>query len=157
MLCKVYYGQTKFKFWIFYDFFVILHQAFGSRLNVEIMTTFMRSAAYNKSPREMAAYLAIVKAEGITPNSRMVDVVERFYQKYRSWILTKETGGHVPYPVVLEMRADLPNWRAFSASYRDWLGRTAVDDLAAGSPWDQYKISKDVEREERTAARRKER
>ncbi len=121
------------------------------------MTTFMRNAAYNKSPREMAAYLAIVKAEGITPNSRMLNVVEGFYQKYRGWILTKETGGHVPYPVVLEMRADLPNWRAFAASYRDWLGRTAVDDLAADSPWDQYKISKDVEREKRTVERRKER
>jgi len=131
-------------------------QAFGSRLNVEIMTTFMRNAAHNKSPREMAAYIAIVEAEGITPNRRMVEVVERFYQKYRGWILTKETGGRVPYPVVQEMRADLPNWRAFAASYRDWLGRTGVEDLAAG-PWDQYRISKDVEKEERLAARRKER
>jgi hypothetical protein len=118
---------------------------FGSRLNVEIMTTFMKSAAYNKSPREMAAYLAIVEREDLTPNSRMLEVLETFYQTYRGWIRTKEAGGYVPYPVVLELRADLPHWRAFAASYRDWLSRTQADLVT--DPWDQYRISKDVERD----------
>ena len=120
-------------------------KAFGSRLNVEIMTALMQKAAHNTSPKEMAAYLAVVEREGLTPNSRMLAVLEKFYQTYRGWIRDKEAGGYVPYPVVLEMRADLRHWRTFAASYRDWLARTPAD--LTSDPWDQYKISKDLERE----------
>jgi hypothetical protein len=117
------------------------------------MATLMQNAAYNKSPREMEAYLAVVEREGITPHRQMLELLERFYQTYRGWIRAKEGGGYVPYPVVLEMRNDLRHWRAFASRYRDWLSRTTADLI--DDPWDQYKISKDVEREQEKLKKRK--
>jgi len=119
--------------------------SFGAKPNSAIMGTLIKGAITRHSVTDVHMYLERIKNERVLVEAPILKMVEKFYQTYRNFIKTKESGGYVPYPVVLEMKQDYANWRKFTRYYKEWLNvikfETATNEL------DQYKTISDVEKE----------
>jgi len=123
-----------------------IHQ-FGSKPNREIMTCLMRGAASRYSAADVKLYLEICENLEVSVNKKFLDMVEHFYQKYRSHIKAKETNDtRVPYGVFLDMRNGSKDFSEFANFYRGWLSR--INFEGEEDPTAQYKTSKDKLRQE---------
>jgi len=114
----------------------------GGRLNKEILTNLIGNMARALAPAVVEELLRVCMKHKIKPDKKMLHVVERFFQTYRKYILDKERGKYVPYPVVLELRENnLANWEKFAQFYKEWL--SAVKPDLNEDPTLQYKTIKD--------------
>ena len=122
-------------------------ESLGGRLNKEILTTLIGNMCIVAlKPAAVERLLKLCLRQQIKPDKKMINTVERFYQTYRKFVILKEKGLYVPYPVVLEIRDNkLANWEKFVSYYKEWLG-TVKPDLNE-DPTLQYKTVKDEQRE----------
>jgi len=100
----------------------------GGRLNKEILTTLISNMCTTHRPGTVGKLLNICLREQISPDKKMIETVEKFYQNYRNFLILKEKGGYVPYPVVLEIKKyNLSNWENFVSLYKQWLAIVKPD------------------------------
>jgi len=114
----------------------------GGRLNKEILTTLISNMCTIHRPGTVGKLLNICLREQISPDKKMIETVEKFYQNYRNFLILKEKGGYVPYPVVLEIKKyNLSNWENFVSLYKQWLAIVKPD--LNEDPVAQYRSIKD--------------
>ena len=114
----------------------------GGRLNKEILTTLISNMCVTHKPGTVGKLLKICVSEQISPDKKMIETVEKFYQNYRTLLVQKEKGGYVPYPVVLEIKKyNLSNWDNFVSLYKQWLAKVKPD--LNDDPVAQYRTIKD--------------
>jgi len=120
-------------------------ESLEGRLNKEILTTLITNMCIALKPATVEKLLKICLREQISPDKRLIETVEKFYQKYRGFLILKEKGGFVPYPVVLEIKkSNLSNWESFVSYYKQWLAKVKPD--LNEDPMLQYKTIKDEQR-----------
>jgi len=109
--------------------FVDSLEEIGTRMNLEILTALVGNMAVNLNPWAVERLLRLGENHQLKPDKKMVQVVEKFYQKYRGHLLNQERGrGHVPSPVLIEVtKKGCKNWASFVEFYKRWLRESSVD------------------------------
>lgn len=118
------------------------------RPNMIILTTLMKNASFRKNPHDMVVLLQKLDQHSLTPDVKLLKVVDQFFQTYRAEVLAIERGSDAAASsassaaVTEEVNNGLPNWKEFCAYYKEWLAETKVEQPQ--HPWRQYVTDKDI-------------
>ena len=126
----------------------------GIRPNIQIITALLSNACYRCSFEHIEMLLSLLTANGVVPNIKTIQILERFYFTCRELIVSLEKYGvdgtdHLRsmkrHVTILheDIESGNPGWKRYIEVYRAWLEKSQIEYPT--HPWKQFLTFKDLE------------